>query len=315
MLLYLVVGYISVVVRATYSFQHSFQQLNSGFKKKSILPPAAFQLHGAHVTFVKPKNFKGKGYRKLASQRDDEQTKNLSSFTATDSSTKGFVSTATNLLNSLNWINKPKGRKDSDENKLIYDANATKRPPATVEDLMLLLRKDYEVNNYLWTGELSVEAFTPSCIFTDPTISFQGTSTYINNLQSLIPIVNWLTRNTTQLSCQSLLLSLDVDEAQGYVESRWNMVGELCALPWRPRINVVGRTKFWYKYIVDQEDGEEDGETAMHQDSANASRNKTTSSTICSTQVFFYDESWEIPASQALLQLITPTTRNTMHVN
>jgi len=194
--LLLVVGYISFVVEATYSYQHSFQQLNSGFKKVKTLPPAAFQLHGADVMFAKPKNFRGKGYRKLASQRYDEQTKNLSSFTATDSSTKGFVSTATNFLN---WI--------------------------------------------------------------------------------------------------------DVDDAQGYVESRWNMVGDLYALPWRPRINVVGRTKFWYKCIAEQKVVE----AAINQDSANASRNKTSSPSICSTQVYFYDESWEIPASQALLQLITPT--------
>ena len=57
------------------------------------------------------------------------------------------------------------------------------------------------------------------------------------------------------------------------------MVGELNAIPWKPKIDVIGRTKFWYK----QEDG-------------------------CDNfRVVFYDEEWEIPAGKALLQLITPS--------
>jgi len=92
-------------------------------------------------------------------------------------------------------------------------------PPKSLEELVSLLRDDYEVNNYLWAGKLSIEAFELSCTFTDPTISFQGTSTYVSNVQNLLLIVNWLTRNTTDKSCQSLLLDLQVNEKQGYIQS------------------------------------------------------------------------------------------------
>jgi hypothetical protein len=53
------------------------------------------------------------------------------------------------------------------------------------------------------------------------------------------------------------------------------MVGDL-KLPWRPRIDVIGRTKFRFQ----QQDG--------------------------GYQVYSYDEVWEMPAGNALLQLITP---------
>ena len=58
------------------------------------------------------------------------------------------------------------------------------------------------------------------------------------------------------------------------------MLGKLDRLFWRPKIDVIGRTKFWYKEI------EGEGEKTY--------------------QVYFYDEMWEIPAGLALLQLITP---------
>lgn len=57
------------------------------------------------------------------------------------------------------------------------------------------------------------------------------------------------------------------------------MVGNLTGLPWKPRIDVIGRTKFWFRQAENETDG---------------------------YQVFFYDECWELPAAKALLQLITP---------
>jgi hypothetical protein len=69
---------------------------------------------------------------------------------------------------------------------------------------------------------------------------------------------------------------LDIQLHPEFVETRWNMVGELNGLFWKPKIDVIGRTKFWFR---------QDDEIL---------------------QVFEYDEKWEIPAYQALLQLVSP---------
>lgn len=92
-------------------------------------------------------------------------------------------------------------------------------------------------------------------------------------------------------SCRSDLLSISLggdgdrkvdgeDDGDGdggvYVETRWNMVGSLTASPWlfwKPRIDVVGRTKFWFRR-------EEGGPAAGDEGGG--------------YRVYFYDESWEI---------------------
>jgi len=82
-----------------------------------------------------------------------------------------------------------------------------------------------------------------------------------------------------------LISKIKLNEKEGYVETRWNMLGDLSQLPWKPRIDVIGRTKFWYKDVVgDEAKGASNG----------------------GVQVFCYDEKWEMPAGKALLQLVTP---------
>ncbi|KAL7461448.1 hypothetical protein ACHAXS_001869, partial [Conticribra weissflogii] len=155
-------------------------------------------------------------------------------------------------------------------------------PPATSEELLLRIANDYTQNNYLWTGNIDVSSFRPNCRFVDPTLSFVGVDTFASNVGSLVPLVEWLLG--PRRSCQSELLSIANEKEKGYVETRWNMIGELDALPWKPRIDVIGRTKFWYggKNDVENEIGSRP------------------------VQVHFYDELWEIPAGWALLQLVTP---------
>lgn len=132
------------------------------------------------------------------------------------------------------------------------------------------IRDDYVLRNYLWTGDIDLACFDENCKFTDPTISFESRETFVRNTANLKVVVDKLATGT-----KSALLDIDVTDE--YVESRWNMVGDLTGLPWKPRIDVIGRTKFWYR--------------------ANPG---------CGLQVYEYDESWEMPAGKALLQLITP---------
>lgn len=166
------------------------------------------------------------------------------------------------------------------------DARRIEDPaPSTAEQLLEKIRDDYVVNNYLWTGDIYLPAFDEKCRYTDPTLSFVGRDKFVSNVQNLRPIVDFLSENG---KCESNLLDISLNQEDGYIQSRWNMVGELNRLPWKPKIDVIGRTKFWYREV--------EGRTSA----TNGNDGGT-----AGFRVFFYDEEWEIPAGQALLQLVT----------
>jgi hypothetical protein len=152
------------------------------------------------------------------------------------------------------------------------------------QQLMDKIRDDYIVNNYLWTGDIYLPAFEPNCKFSDPTLSFVGREKFVSNVQNLLPIVDFLTNEGD--NCKSELLDIQVNVEDGYVESRWNMVGSLSVLPWKPCIDVIGRTKFWYRDSIVKGLANEIEFSAL--------------------RVYYYDEKWEMPAGRALLQIITP---------
>lgn len=212
------------------------------------------------------------------------EKKEVSSFSDTDAASKGVVSTLTNIFN------------NAQQNSQKDPSRRTKmQPPKSSQELQDRIRDDYDVNNYLWTGKLDLDCFDDKCRFTDPTLSFEGTDKvristgvqvicfckfqqsnlnvhvshhkFLQNTDSLVPLVDRFVENY-----QSILL--DIELTDDYVQTRWNMVGELNGLFWKPKIDVIGRTKFWF-----------------HRDSC---------------LVYFYDESWEIPAYQALMQIVTP---------
>jgi hypothetical protein len=183
--------------------------------------------------------------------------KKASSYDDTDGASKGLVSSLTGLVNSLNTLNEAAGSTEGTKLKC----------PTSPEELCNRIRDDYVAKNYLWTGKLDLDCFEDSCRFTDPTLSFFGTESFKKNTQSLVPLVIALVENY-----ESILL--DIELHPDFIETRWNMVGELNGLFWKPKIDVIGRTKFWYR------------------DDSNL--------------VYFYDEKWEVPAYQALLQLVTP---------
>lgn len=140
------------------------------------------------------------------------------------------------------------------------------------QELLSRIHDDYTENNYLWTGALDTSSFVYNCTFTDPTLSFVGVEKYIKNVGNLVPIVKYLLGD--EQSSRSDLMNIALNDEEKYVETRWNMVGELNTLFWKPKIDVIGRTKFWYQ------------ESSQEKDDAIDS----------AFQVYFYDKTWEIPA-------------------
>lgn len=194
-----------------------------------------------------------------------------SSYADTDNvGSQSLVSILTGLVNTFF---------SKDSNLSVVESSSS--PPKTASELLQRLSVEYTDKNYLWTGDIDLACFESRCCFTDPTLSFTGTDQFVKNIRNLRPIVDVL---ILPGDCKSDLLDIQLNEREGYVQSRWNMVGTLSRLPWKPKIDVIGQTKFWYN-----------------------SENK----------VYFYDEVWEIPATRALLQLVTPagTIENTSRKN
>ena len=204
-----------------------------------------------------------------ASEEDEETS--TSTYETSDASSRSIVSSLTGVVNLIMGASKDTSEK---EKRRLSPA------PASPQELMERIRDDYIVNNYLWTGDIDLAAFEEDCQFTDPTLTFTGRDKFVSNVSNLRPIVDALIEPG---GCASKLLDISLNEEEGYVQSRWNMVGDLTGLPWKPRIDVIGRTKFWY----DKEQG----------DASNGG--------VEGVKVSFYDEEWELPAWKALLQLVT----------
>lgn len=209
---------------------------------------------------------------------DGNNAGSSSSYESSASVTKGLVSSLTSLTNNI----------FGGSNKESSDAatNSPCTPPTSPEELCERIRKEYIENNYLWTGHIDTSSFVPDCTFTDPTLSFVGVDKYVQNVGNLVPIVEYAL-GEEQIS-NSTLLDITLEKEKGYIQTRWNMIGELNALFWKPKIDVIGNTKFWYRQQQEEETNDND------------------SSSRTAVQVYFYDEEWEIPAGLALLQLVTP---------
>lgn len=148
------------------------------------------------------------------------------------------------------------------------------RPPISPEDLLEGLRSDYEDRNYLFTGDVDPDLYAIDCVFTDPTISFQGLETFQKNLENLSPIVDFFLQEG-----KTTLYSIALDEPGRRVTARWRMLGTFRRFPafWGPELDVKGQTVFTF----DDESG----------------------------RVVDYRETWATEPGEALRQLLVPAAR------
>mmetsp|Transcript_22922 Transcript_22922/g.57488 ORF Transcript_22922/g.57488 Transcript_22922/m.57488 type:complete len:228 (+) Transcript_22922:140-823(+) len=143
------------------------------------------------------------------------------------------------------------------------------RAPITPERLRQGVEEDFTENGYLWSGQIDPDLYAYDCVFTDPTLSFTGLDTFERNIANLQP---WLERLLRNERCE--LLGLELDEGACEVRASWLMAGDV-ALPWSPHVELTGRTRFRYN-------------------------------SECGGRVTEYLEEWDIPASEAVLQLLRP---------
>jgi hypothetical protein len=217
-----------------------------------------------------------------------------------DPISQGIVSALTAVVNAFSF------NTNTNKNKIASAAEtpplSSSSPPTNAEELMRRIACDYAERNYLWTGDLDYTCYEENCRFADPTLTFTSTATYARNVGNLVPIVDrWVDKDgggprselisirlvvegdsnnynkDTSSSSSATSSSSASSSSKSFVQTRWNMVGDL-RLPWRPRIDVMGQTRFWFDTTND------DG----------------------GVRIYHYDETWEIPPWRALLQLVTP---------
>ena len=184
-------------------------------------------------------------------------------FDTTPSLVKGLVSALTGLVNAASGSSLARG-----DNSAV-DTQQRGRPPVTPAEVAAGIRGDFTERGYLWTGQISAELYDAETEFTDPTLTFRGLATFQRNLAALQPVLRAVLR-TREID----LLELTESDEESFVEAAWRMGGDL-ALPWQPRIELTGRTRFYY-------------------------------SPARGGRIVRYVESWDIPATEALLQILRP---------
>ena len=125
-------------------------------------------------------------------------------------------------------------------------------------------------NGYLFSGKIDSEIYDEECIFTDPTLSFKGLSTFERNIKAIKPALDFFVGDS-----MVVLYDCKIDLEMKEIKALWRMSGAI-KLPWKPRIELTGNTVLSY-------DTEKGG------------------------RIVDYYERWDLPATTALLQLLQPS--------
>lgn len=178
-----------------------------------------------------------------------------STYQQSSSITKGIVGGLTNLLNIVN--------KQAPLPKRVYAKKSV-----TPLEVLSGIQADFE-QGYLFSGKIDSEIYSEECLFTDPTLSFRGLSTFERNIAAISPVLEKFIGDTTVI-----LYSLQQDDSNTQVKAKWRMSGEIKLLPWNPRIELRGNTRYTYDPV------ENNG------------------------RIVDYYECWELDAGKALAQLL-----------
>ena len=149
------------------------------------------------------------------------------------------------------------------------------KPSLTIDELYTGIRNDFR-SGYLFSGSIDPEIYDNDCLFSDPTLSFQGLSTFQTNVAAVKPLAN-LFFNDTLIVLYNLLLNT----SSNTITAQWRMSGSIY-LPWKPRIELPGYTIYSYSPPPNGDN-----------------------------RIVRYDENWRVPALECLGQVLQPATHIT----
>ena len=155
-------------------------------------------------------------------------------------------------------------------------------------------------SGYLFSGSIDKEIYNLNCVFTDPTLSFKGLTTFIKNVASVKPLADYFLGETIVVLYDLKLLPNTIDHefpqsSGGVIEAFWRMSGEVKRLPWSPRIELQGKTRYTYLPI------------STSHDTTTFTSTTVTISNDMDGRIIDYYETWQLPALDVLKQLLKPT--------
>ena len=210
-----------------------------------------------------------------SSSSDDDETasSSFSRYDETSGAVKTLVSGLTNIVNAfgvgpdVNDAERGMTRKQRREARAL--PSVARDPARLASDIS----KEFTEAKYLWTGDIDPEMYDLFATFCDPTLAFVGLDTFERNLKNLQPVLRRVVRDS-DIELYSCELAVD---APNEVRAAWRMTGNL-NVPWRPRIDLKGRTTFTFKnYGIDR-----------------------------GCLIVAYKEEWELSAAEAVGQLLRP---------
>ena len=208
-----------------------------------------------------------------ADDDDEIASASFSKYDETSGAVKTLVSGLTDIVNAFGVGLDANEAESGMTRKQRRDARAFPSVARDPARLALDISKEFTEAKYLWTGKINPEMYDLFATFCDPTLAFVGLDTFERNLKNLQPVLRRAVRDS---DIELYACALSEDEPN-QVRASWRMTGNLNA-PWRPRIDLRGRTTFTFKDY-----GNDRG-----------------------CLIVAYKEEWELSAGEAVAQLLRP---------